>query len=357
MITSAGFDWNHPAWTAAYVGEPGAGVSALRKAVIEATGYEARGRDFCGMPFSSPPWFDGAMELMWSARDSGAVFVIPAPTGVTAPTRALVELAYRIGVADVAVFVSKTDLVPDPELHAVVELEVRGLLDDCGYPAGAVPVVFGSALTPEQGCVEALLSAVEATFATRRNRAAEPFLMPAEDVFGLPCGRTVMTGRVERGTVRIGDELELVGGGPVRTVTVTAMEKFRVSVGRAEAGENVGLRLRGIEGCDDAERGQVLTMPGSVGAYREFEAWVRIRPEEAVGRAITFPSTREGRFLFRAMDVHGEILTLEGDGGPGLATLTARLPAPVPLEPGLRFTMRDRTGSGVADGVVTRVGE
>ncbi|MBT2382133.1 EF-Tu/IF-2/RF-3 family GTPase [Streptomyces sp. ISL-11] len=192
--------------------------------------------------------------------------------------------------------------------------------------------------------------------------ATEPFLMPVEDVFVLSDGRTVLTGRIERGTVRIGDEVELLGGdGVTRTVQVTAIERFRDWVERATAGENVGLRLRGVEGREDAERGQVLAAPGSIGAHTEFEARVCIRPEEEVGRAIAFPSTREGRFMFRTADSQGEILTLHRDGeelhhaSPGLATLTARLPVPVPLEPGLHFLMRDRTGSGVADGVVTRV--
>ncbi len=185
--------------------------------------------------------------------------------------------------------------------------------------------------------------------------------MPVEDLFTLRDGRTVVTGRVERGRVRPGDALELVGLRAGRTHTVTAVERFGASTAGAEAGDNVALQLRGVDRREHAERGQVLATPGSVAARSEFEALVHIRSEEEVGRAIAFPTTRQGRFMLRTADLQGEILALRAghedlrEARPGLATMTVRLSEAVPLERALRLTMRDRTGSGVADGVVTRV--
>ncbi|MEU3753907.1 EF-Tu/IF-2/RF-3 family GTPase [Streptomyces olivoreticuli] len=271
----------------------------------------------------------------------------------------------RTLIRAVAVLVNKANLLPDAELRRVVELEVRGLLKEHGYPGDAIPVVFGSSLNSLAGApdkaVESLLEALKTSFEAPRSPWAQPFLLPIEDVFTLRDGRTVLTGKVERGSVVPGDEVDLVGPDGARTVTVGTIEQFRTSLSRAEAGDNIGIELRGMGRRESAGRGHVLAAPGSIAPHTEFEALLYIRPEEQVGKPIDFPSTREGRFMFRTAERSGSIPGLHAGGvdlhrsRAGLATATVRLTEPVPFEEGQGFLMRDRTGSGVAEGVITRI--
>ncbi|MGW1077353.1 GTP-binding protein [Streptomyces sp. NPDC002537] len=346
-----------------YIGEPGTGVRTLIRAVARATGHDEP-RETRSTPFDWPDYTTGAMKLVW-ALPHDIVLVISAVDGVTSATRELVGLARQVGVRQVAVFVNKADLLPDTELRQVVELEIRGLLKEHGYPGDATPVVFGSSLNSLTGAqdraVESLLTALKTSFEAPRSPLAQPFLLLVEDVFALRDGRTVLTGKVERGAVLPGDELELVGPGGTRTVTVTTIEQFRASLGHAKAGDNIGMELRGMDRREDAGRGHVLAKPGSIAPHTEFEAVLYIRPEEQVGKPIVFPSTREGRFMFRTAERLGSIPALRAGGvdlhwsRAGLATATVRLTEPVPLEEKQRFLMRDRTGSGVAEGVITRI--
>ncbi|MBB5119961.1 EF-Tu/IF-2/RF-3 family GTPase [Streptomyces eurocidicus] len=339
-----------------YIGEPGSGTTTLLAAVTRLTGPAGE------RPWGRPPHTPAEKKLI-SRRPAGIVLVLDATAGVTPRVGELLALAGRVGVRHVSVFANKADLLPDPQLREVLRLEVQEALTAHGYPGGGT-VVFGSAraaLTGDAEAVNTLLRGLETTVPSQDEAMNRPFLMPVEDTFHLkdrPASRRrVVTGRVERGTVRPGDVLELVGlGDPGRTVTVTAVESLGKDVDTATAGDNIGLALADTTPV----RGQVLTTPGTATAHTEFEAEAYVLPEDDGGLAVTFSARPEAQFYFRTTDVTGRITTLRQDGDVrestrgGHVSLTVRLTAPLAMEAGTPFSMRV-SGKAIGPGVVTRV--
>ncbi|MCD9144382.1 EF-Tu/IF-2/RF-3 family GTPase [Streptomyces albireticuli] len=348
-----------------YAGEPGSGTSTLRAAVARLTAPAGE------RPRRLPPRAPAEKTLI-SHRPAGLVLVLDAGTGMTARGGELLDLARRVGVRHVSVFVNKSDLLPDPELREVLRLEIRESLSAHGYAGGAAPIVFGSARGALAGdtegteAVEALLRGLDPCRpGPDDDTMNHPFLMPVEDTFHLkdrPASRRlVVTGRVERGRVRPGDVLEVVGlGEPGRTVTVTAVERFRESPETAAAGDNAGLVLGGTTPEAAPERGQVLTTPGTASAHTSFEAEAYVLPEDDGGLAVTFSGRPEAQFHFRTTAVTGRITTLRQAGAVrestrgGHVSLTVRLTAPLAMETGTPFSMRV-SGKAIGPGVVTRV--
>ncbi|MGK5543572.1 GTP-binding protein [Streptomyces sp. URMC 127] len=338
-----------------YVGAPGSGTTALVEAVARATGHVPVTRHFTALDW--PPRTSGAKKLTRGHRHA-VVLVISAADGPTPATEELLRLARAVGVEHVAVFVSRTDLLQDPDLQQVLELETRELLRRYAYPADQIPIVFGSALQPS--AVEELL-AVTAGFPAVPRERDMPFLMPVEDVFSSsgPHPRTVLTGRIERGTVRVGDEVEYVGLSTSGTATVTAIQLSRGERAEwAEAGVNVGLELLGVT-REGVERGQVLAAPGTATARSAFEAEVYVLPEDDGGRDVTFVQ-RRAQFYFRTTDVTGQILLLRQSDQEievstgGLTFMSVQLAEPVAMEKGMRFSIRE-AGKAVGGGVITAI--
>jgi elongation factor Tu len=298
-----------------------------------------------------------------AAQMDGAILVVSAVDGPMPQTREHILLAHQVGVPAIVVFLNKTDQVDDPELLELVEMEVRDLLSEYGYPGDDVPVIKGSALKALQGDqeeqkhIQELMDTVDSYIPTPARDNDKPFLMPVEDVFSISGRGTVATGRVERGTVKIGDEVEILGltDDPKKTV-VTGVEMFRKTLDFAEAGDNIGALLRGID-RDGVERGQVLIKPGTVTAYKKFKAQVYVLKKEEGGRHTPFFSNYRPQFYFRTTDVTGTITLPEGTEMvmPGdNVNMDVELIAPIAIEKGTKFTIREG-GRTVGAGSVSEI--
>src|SRR5918999_1172732 len=304
-----------------------------------------------------------------AAQMDGAILVVSAPDGPMPQTREHILLARQVEVPSMVVFLNKVDVMDDPELLELVELEVRELLSTYGFPGEEVPVVRGSALAalssaskdpsaPEYAPIWELMRAVDDYVPTPARAIDRPFLMPIEDVFGIKGRGTVVTGRVERGTVSTGDEIEIVGMGERRRVVVTGVEMFQKTLDRGEAGDNVGCLLRGVERTE-VERGQVLSQPGSIHPHTEFQAEVYVLTKEEGGRHTPFFPGYRPQFFIRTTDVTGAIelpanmeMVMPGDN----VQMGVELITPVAIEEGLRFAIREG-GRTVGAGVVTSITE
>jgi len=299
-----------------------------------------------------------------AAQMDGAILVVSAADGPMPQTREHILLARQVGVPALVVYMNKVDQVDDPELLELVELEVRELLSKYSFPGDDIPIVKGSALhamngtQPEIGeaSVRALLQAVDDYIPTPERPIDQPFLMPIEDVFSISGRGTVVTGRVERGVINVGDEVEIVGIRPTRKSVCTGVEMFRKLLDRGQAGDNIGALLRGID-RDGVERGQVLCKPGSVKPHTLFEAEAYILTKEEGGRHTPFFANYRPQFYFRTTDVTGTVKLPEGTEmvmpGDNLK-FTVELIAPIAMEEKLRFAIREG-GRTVGAGVVSKI--
>ena len=301
-----------------------------------------------------------------AAQMDGAIVVVSAADGPMPQTREHILLARQVGVPAIVVYMNKVDQVDDPELLDLVELEVRELLSSYDFPGDDIPVIRGTALAVlEDGdtvtgkdSILALMEAVD-TYIPQPDRAKDrPFLMPIEDVFSISGRGTVVTGRVERGIVNVGDEIEIVGLRETRKTTCTGVEMFRKLLDQGEAGDNIGVLLRGTK-REEVERGQVLAKPGSIMPHTEFKAEAYILTKEEGGRHTPFFSNYRPQFYFRTTDVTGTVELPEGTEmvmpGDNIA-MVIKLIAPIAMDEGLRFAIREggRTvGAGVVTSIVT----
>jgi elongation factor Tu len=302
-----------------------------------------------------------------AAQMDGAILVVAANDGPMPQTREHVLLARQVEVPAMVVFLNKVDMMEDPELLDLIELEVRDLLTKYGFPGDKIPIVRGSALqameststdpdAPEYKCVWELLEAVDSFIPTPERPKDKPFLMPVEDVFGIKGRGTVATGRIERGVVKAGEEVEIVGIRETRKTVCTGVEMFRKTLDYGEAGDNVGCLLRGIE-REDVERGMVLAQPGSIKPHTKFEGAVYILSKEEGGRHTPFFNGYRPQFYIRTTDVTGNVQLPEGTEMvmPGDdVRLNVELGQPVALEDGVRFAIREG-GHTVGAGVLTKV--
>ncbi len=298
-----------------------------------------------------------------AAQIDGAILVVSAPDGPMPQTREHVLLARQVGVPYIVVALNKVDMVDDEELLELVELEVRELLNQYEFPGDDAPIVRVSALKALEGDAEAagqvlaLMEAVDAYIPEPQREVDKPFLMPIEDVFTITGRGTVVTGRVEQGVVKVGEEVEIVGIRPVTAKTVvTGVEMFRKLLDQGQAGDNIGVLLRGIR-RDDVERGQVLAKPGSITPHTEFSAQVYVLSREEGGRHTPFFNNYRPQFYFRTTDVTGEVSLPEGTemAMPGDNTeMTVRLIAPIAMTEGLRFAIREG-GRTVGAGRVIKI--
>jgi elongation factor Tu len=299
-----------------------------------------------------------------AAQVDGAILVVSAADGPMPQTREHVLLARQVGVPCIVVFLNKVDMVDDPELLDLVELEVRDLLSEYEFPGDEVPVVRGSALKALEGDEEAagqvmeLMAAVDSYVPEPERDVDKPFLMPIEDVFSITGRGTVVTGRVEQGVLKVGSEVEIVGIRDTTKTTVTGVEMFRKLLDEARAGDNVGLLLRGI-GKEDVERGQVICAPGSITPHTVFDAQTYVLTKEEGGRHNPFFSGYRPQFYFRTTDVTGNI-TLPGGTEmvmPGDNTeMRVELINPIAMDEGLRFAIREG-GRTVGAGRVVKIHE
>ncbi|KFI24130.1 elongation factor Tu [Paenirhodobacter enshiensis] len=299
-----------------------------------------------------------------AAQMDGAILVVSSADGPMPQTREHILLGRQVGIPYIVVYMNKVDQVDDPELLELVEMEIRELLSAYGYPGDETPIIKGSALAalegrdPEIGenSIRALLAAVDDYIPTPERDIDKPFLMPIEDVFSISGRGTVVTGRVERGAVNVGDELEIVGIRDTKKTTCTGVEMFRKLLDRGEAGDNIGALLRGID-RDGVERGQVLCKPGSVKPHTEFEAEAYILTKEEGGRHTPFFANYRPQFYFRTTDVTGTVKLPEGTEmvmpGDNLK-FTVELIAPIAMEEKLRFAIREG-GRTVGAGVVSKI--
>ena len=300
-----------------------------------------------------------------AAQMDGAILVVSAADGPMPQTREHIILANQVGVPYIVVFLNKADMVDDPELLELVEMEVRELLSEYDFPGDDVPVIVGSALqalenpdpSGEWGSkIMELMNAVDEYIPEPERDTDKPFLMPVEDVFSITGRGTVATGKVERGVLRTGDEVEIVGIKETTKTVVTGVEMFRKLLDEAVAGDNVGALLRGIK-REDIERGQVLAKPGSITPHSEFKAEVYVLSKEEGGRHTPFFNGYRPQFYFRTTDVTGEIFLPEGVEMvmPGdNIEMRAKLITPIAMEEGLRFAIREG-GRTVGAGVVTKI--
>jgi elongation factor Tu len=303
-----------------------------------------------------------------AAQMDGAILVVAAPDGPMPQTREHILLARQVGVPYIVVFLNKVDLMEDEELLELVEVEVRELLTKYEFPGDEIPVIRGSATKAfECGCgkkeckwcnaIWELLDAVDNYIPTPKRDVEKPFLMPIEDVFSITGRGTVVTGRVERGEVKVGDEVEIVGfSDEVRKTVVTGVEMFRKTLDKGVAGDNIGILLRGVE-KDEVERGQVVAKPGSITPHTQFKGEVYVLTKEEGGRHTPFFSGYRPQFYIRTTDVTGTIKLPEGVDMvmPGdNVTIDVELITPVPLEEGLRFAIREG-GHTVGAGVIAKI--
>ena len=302
-----------------------------------------------------------------AAQMDGAILVVAAPDGPMPQTREHVLLARQVAVPAIVVFLNKVDMMEDEELLELVEMELRELLSAQEFPGDDLPIVRGSGLkalaststdanAPEYKCIIDLMAAVDSYIPTPARPLDKPFLMPVEDVFGIKGRGTVVTGRIERGIVKTGDEIEIIGIAATRKTTVTGVEMFKKLLDEGQAGDNVGCLLRGVERAD-VQRGQVLAKPGSIKPHTAFDAEVYILSKEEGGRHTPFFDGYRPQFYLRTTDVTGSIklpdgveMIMPGDN----ITMKVELIQPVALEEGLRFAIREG-GRTVGAGVVTKI--
>ena len=299
-----------------------------------------------------------------AAQMDGAILVVNAADGPMPQTREHILLGRQVGIPTMVVYLNKVDQVDDEELIELVEMEIRELLSKYDYPGDDIPIVKGSALAamngtdPEIGesSIRALMEAVDAFIPTPERPVDQPFLMPVEDVFSISGRGTVATGRIERGVIKVGDEMEMVGIRQTKKTTCTGVEMFRKLLDRGEAGDNVGLLLRGVD-REGVERGQVLCKPGSVKPHNRFEAEAYILTKEEGGRHTPFFANYRPQFYFRTTDVTGTVTLGEGTEMvmPGdNVSFTVELIAPIAMEEKLRFAIREG-GRTVGAGVVSKI--
>jgi elongation factor Tu len=325
--------------------------------------YETKNRHYAHV--DCPGHADYVKNMITGAAQmDGAILVVSAADGPMPQTREHILLARQVGVPALVVYMNKTDMVDDPELLDLVELEVRELLKSYQYPGDDIPVVRGSALMaledkePEQGeqSVLKLMAEVDRYIPQPTRDKDKPFLMPIEDVFSISGRGTVVTGRVERGIVKVGEEIEIVGLKATAKTVVTGVEMFRKLLDQGEAGDNIGALLRGV-GREDVERGQVLAKPGSITPHTNFEAEAYILTKEEGGRHTPFFTNYRPQFYFRTTDVTGVVTLPEGTEMvmPGdNARLVVELIQPIAMDEGLRFAIREG-GRTVGAGVVTKI--
>ena len=303
-----------------------------------------------------------------AAQMDGAILVVSAADGPMPQTREHILLSRQVGVPYIVVFMNKVDQVDDPELLDLVEMEIRDLLNEYSFPGDDTPIIKGSALAalessstdinaPEYKCILELMDAVDEYIPTPERDDAKPFLMPVEDVFTITGRGTVATGRVERGMVKVGEEVEIVGlQDEKKKTTVTGVEMFRKLLDFAEAGDNIGALLRGVN-RDEIERGQVLSKPGSIHPHTKFQGQVYVLKKDEGGRHTPFFNNYRPQFYFRTTDVTGVITLPEGVEMcmPGdNVTMDVELITPIAIEEGLRFAIREG-GRTVGSGVVSKI--
>lgn len=297
-----------------------------------------------------------------AAQMDGAILVVSAPDGPMPQTREHILLAKQVNVPAMVVYMNKTDMVQDKEILDLVELEVRELLTKYGYPGDTTPIIKGSALKALEGDAEAiksiedLMNAVDTFIPTPVRELDKPFLMPVEDVFTISGRGTVVTGRIERGKIKINEEVEIVGIRDTKKSVVTGVEMFKKQMQEGQAGDNVGILLRGIERTD-VERGQVLAKPGSTKPHTDFDSEVYILSKEEGGRHKPFFSGYRPQFYIRTTDVTGEITLPEGVEMvmPGDSVkMKVKLITPVALEEGMRFAIREG-GHTVGAGAISKI--
>ena len=302
-----------------------------------------------------------------AAQMDGAILVVAASEGPMPQTREHILLARQVGVPSMLVFLNKVDQVDDPELMELVELEVRELLTQYGFPGDEIPIVKGSALkalqstskdpkAPEYACIYELAAAVDSYFPLPKREIDKPFLMPVEDVFTISGRGTVVTGRVERGVVKVGEEVEIVGIRPTQKTVCTGVEMFRKLLDQGQAGDNIGVLLRGVK-REEVERGQVVAKPGSITPHTKFKAEAYILTKEEGGRHTPFFDGYRPQFYFRTTDVtgvaklpQGTEMVMPGDN----VTMEITLIQPIAMEKELRFAIREG-GRTVGAGVVSEV--
>jgi elongation factor Tu len=297
-----------------------------------------------------------------AAQMDGAILVVSAADGPMPQTREHILLARQVGVPKIVVFMNKVDMVDDPDLLELVELEVRELLKSYQFPGDEIPIVKGSALKAMQGdaegkkSIQELMKAVDEYIPIPQRALDKPFLMPVEDIFSISGRGTVVTGRIEQGKVKVGEEMEIVGIRDTQKKVVTGVEMFKKLLDEGMAGDNVGLLLRGVERTD-VERGQVLAKPGSITPHTKFKAEVYILKKEEGGRHTPFFTGYRPQFYFRTTDVTGVASLAEGVEmvmpGDNLS-LTIELGVPIAMDKGLRFAIREG-GRTVGAGVVVDI--
>ncbi len=323
--------------------------------------YETKARHYAHI--DAPGHADYIKNMITGAAQmDGAILVVSAPDGPMPQTREHILLARQVGVPAIVVYMNKCDMVQDPELLDLVEMEVRELLTKYQYPGNDVPVIRGSSLKALEGDatyeakIMELMDAVDSYIPTPTRDTDKPFLMPVEDVFSIKGRGTVVTGRIERGVVKINEAVEIVGIKPTQSTVVTGVEMFRKQLDEGQAGDNVGLLVRGIE-KNQVERGQVIAKPGSITPHTKFEAEAYILSKEENGRHTPFFTGYRPQFYIRTTDVTGNVTLPEGVEMvmPGDNTkMTVELIVPVALEEGLRFAIREG-GKTVGAGVISKI--
>ena len=327
--------------------------------------YETKNRHYAHV--DCPGHADYVKNMITGAAQmDGAILVVSAADGPMPQTREHILLARQVGVPAIVVFLNKVDQVDDPELLELVELEVRELLSSYDFPGDDIPIVTGSALAVLEGKndeigknkILELMQAVDDYIPQPHRPIDLPFLMPIEDVFSISGRGTVVTGRVERGIVKVGEEVEIVGMKPTRKTVCTGVEMFRKLLDQGQAGDNIGALLRGVD-RNDVERGQVLAKPGSITPHRKFEGEVYVLSKEEGGRHTPFFNGYRPQFYRRTTDVTGDVSLPEGTEmvmpGDNVA-VSIELITPIAVEEGLRFAIREG-GRTVGAGVVTKVTE
>ena len=325
--------------------------------------YRSKGRHYAHV--DCPGHADYVKNMITGAAQmDGAILVVSAADGPMPQTREHILLARQVGVPRIVVFLNKADMVDDKELLDLVEMEVRELLSSYDFPGDDIPIVVGSALKGLEGdkgelgeaSIIKLVEEMDKYFEIPKRETEKPFLLPIEDVFSISGRGTVVTGRIERGIVKSGEEVEIVGIRDTQKTTCTGVEMFRKLLDEGRAGDNVGVLLRGTK-KDDVERGQVLAKPGSITPHKKFEAEVYVLSKEEGGRHTPFFKGYRPQFYFRTTDVTGEVILGEGVEMimPGDNTkMTVSLIAPIAMEEGVRFAIREG-GRTVGAGVVVKI--